>query len=858
MAIRTNGGTLTVNAENDTVKHYGNAKVVTLTAVSSNSYYEHGVANLVDIKNGRLVITNDASAEVGTIYLTATNNEYNGIILATQNGSELPEVVARESVDLPTGEAKKLVVTIQTNVNAEGQNPTKIEEIYLYPASDVKEATNGYNVSDLGLLVVEAISSSARTQAEEQLAGKGEAVINKVKEEKTQDISGISTGALYYAGGNGSAKSPYLISNAEELNNVRQALDANFKLTNDIDMSGVTNWTPIGNRTEPFSGKLDGGNYSIKKWSNNSKALFGVIRGTNNDSLTGVREDALDDDNNLITENVSEDNYTCVIKNINIDDSELVLNAYMGGFASVIIDAYVENIDVKNCRIRYDSGWYTGIVFGEAFKSHIKSVHLSGTNIITSADNPSYIGNTGLIIGGISGSTTESILTKDYLKRSDMHFRTIIDNCVNDASATINKTYDLGFLGGVVGCIYSRQSDEVIIDCVNNGNITINNMATKLSVSGVCGVHMGGGKINIIRCVNTGDIKVIGNPSLSGTNGYDQLSGIASYANGPFIDCLNSGNLSGNVKFIGGICAQTSSNESSTFVNCSNTGYLTSSNPEAAIADICGSSSASFTNISASAINNGGVSAYKIRLTETASATGTMIVPSSAGIIEVVDSSFGFDSIDLSNVSGTVEFRVSNANVSLLGDNPNASVSFIGDNNTITVGEGVTLGNIKLEGTDNSIENNGTIGHLNITNSSLTSVNNGNVDSVQFSGDNSLEMSFVNNGIIGVNNEKWHSVQTQTQVNLTFNNNGTIYGSGSKYGLLFYGMSDVTFNAGADSRLVIEDPLYTAVFYNGVNMRANTVTFNVASGAEGLSGNSYYGITTHLSGGMTQVTVNVE
>ena len=72
VVIRTNGGTLTINAPADTVKHYGNAQVVTLTAVSTSSYYEYGSVNLVDIKNGRLVITNAEGAEVGTIYLTAT------------------------------------------------------------------------------------------------------------------------------------------------------------------------------------------------------------------------------------------------------------------------------------------------------------------------------------------------------------------------------------------------------------------------------------------------------------------------------------------------------------------------------------------------------------------------------------------------------------------------------------------------------------------------------------------------------------------------------------------------------------------------------------------------------------------
>ena len=165
VTIRTTGGTLTVDAPADAVRHYGETQIATLEAVGTNSYYEYGSANLVNITKGRLVITNAKDSEVGSIYLTATDGSYDGIILATMGGSALPELVGREQVALPTGEAKKLVVTIQSDVDAEGKNPSRTEEIFLYPESDVKEATKGYNVSDLGLLVVEAISSEAQTQA---------------------------------------------------------------------------------------------------------------------------------------------------------------------------------------------------------------------------------------------------------------------------------------------------------------------------------------------------------------------------------------------------------------------------------------------------------------------------------------------------------------------------------------------------------------------------------------------------------------------------------------------------------------------------------------------------------------------
>ena len=188
VVIRTNGGTLTIDAENDTVKHFGAAQVVTLTAVGTNSYHENGPVKQINIKKGRLIITNNKDTSIDTIYLQATGDTYDNIILATQKGAELPKLIARDNVSLPTGSETKLVVTIQTNVDENGKQPEKTEKINLYSTkgdtgNDVYEATNGYNVSDLALLVVEASSTDAKAQAAEQISNPE--VVAKVQETKT-------------------------------------------------------------------------------------------------------------------------------------------------------------------------------------------------------------------------------------------------------------------------------------------------------------------------------------------------------------------------------------------------------------------------------------------------------------------------------------------------------------------------------------------------------------------------------------------------------------------------------------------------------------------------------------------------
>ena len=62
--------------------------------------------------------------------------------------------------------------------------------------------------------------------------------------------------------GQGTASNPYLISNEEDLNKIRENTQASYRLTNDIYMTSYQlgeGWLPI----EEFYGTIDGGNYTI-------------------------------------------------------------------------------------------------------------------------------------------------------------------------------------------------------------------------------------------------------------------------------------------------------------------------------------------------------------------------------------------------------------------------------------------------------------------------------------------------------------------------------------------------------------------------------------------------------------------
>lgn len=60
VTIRTNVGTLTVNAKSDTIYHYGAAERVNVDAVAEKSYHEFGEAKAIIVKVGRVVAEKDS------------------------------------------------------------------------------------------------------------------------------------------------------------------------------------------------------------------------------------------------------------------------------------------------------------------------------------------------------------------------------------------------------------------------------------------------------------------------------------------------------------------------------------------------------------------------------------------------------------------------------------------------------------------------------------------------------------------------------------------------------------------------------------------------------------------------------
>lgn len=114
--IRTNGGTLTVNAAKDSVDHYNTADKVDITAVASNSYHEYGDVVALVVESGRVVVNEGAT--IKTVVVT----------------SATPEVIVPKGADT-------IVYAPEENKNIKGTEPKKIAAT---PSSaDITAIVNG-------------------------------------------------------------------------------------------------------------------------------------------------------------------------------------------------------------------------------------------------------------------------------------------------------------------------------------------------------------------------------------------------------------------------------------------------------------------------------------------------------------------------------------------------------------------------------------------------------------------------------------------------------------------------------------------------------------------------------------------
>ena len=262
----------------------------------------------------------------------------------------------------------------------------------------------------------------------------------------------INTKAAF-SSGDGSKENPYVITTAEELDDVRNNLTSYFVLNNDIDLSSYTQFLPIGNNTTPFSGNFNG----------NGKKITGLVM-----SFEG---NAFDLYNDKVIPPSSDDDYT-----------QGTDNGWTGDYETGQ-KPDVENPEETVAKIPKYVGLF-GVNTGEIFDLHIEN-----TNITAKALNDEiFVGAfCGLNRGEIyrcysSVSKVTSNATTDYCGGliGQNALNGVVGNCFSNIKVKANN-YAGGLVGlnkGYVGCSFYNGFDvnaqNVDAICNNSGTSQYN------------------------------------------------------------------------------------------------------------------------------------------------------------------------------------------------------------------------------------------------------------------------------------------------------------------------------------------------------------------------------------------------
>ncbi|MDR0751278.1 MAG: hypothetical protein LBF12_01630 [Christensenellaceae bacterium] len=210
------------------------------------------------------------------------------------------------------------------------------------------------------------------------------------------------------------------ISNRAGLEAIKSNLDGRYVLEADIDLSDA-DWTPIGNKANPFTGRFSGKAHKIKGLTINSPStdyvgLFGYVRGGN---VLALR--------------------------LTLGNNGIKGDNYVGGIAGYAVRSTITAVTVN------------GDIKGSSYIGGIAGAVNVGT--ITATSSATNVEATGNYVGGVTGDITLGTITATYTRGdiTSLNGKYVGGVAGYSEFSTITATFGYGkvtgdkYVGGVVG-----------------------------------------------------------------------------------------------------------------------------------------------------------------------------------------------------------------------------------------------------------------------------------------------------------------------------------------------------------------------------------------------------------------------
>lgn len=314
--------------------------------------------------------------------------------------------------------------------------------IYNVSQSDIKDSEMQISYSELKtyMNMYKEISKSCWIKGYEKVKSY---YINDSIELAVWEKSENKKNTSWKNGGNGTQESPFEISTAEQLYNFSEFVNSGnslknkyVELTNDIDMSSIKNFKPIGFEVNPFQfkGIFNGNGYAIKNLEirRNDYSLFDENYLKYDIALFGKLGGKVE---NLIVEDSVFDGYcTAVFARSSVNDKQLIINCLSrnnkitGYRCGELVDDFAGKIESCIALNNNTKGKENSNIVGYRYTSPIMAA--SYTNTFYEENNKFYLPNniiyTDEMINNLNNNSTT------YNKKIEMEYKAIVHRlCYN-------------------------------------------------------------------------------------------------------------------------------------------------------------------------------------------------------------------------------------------------------------------------------------------------------------------------------------------------------------------------------------------------------------------------------------------
>ena len=367
-----------------------------------------------------------------------------------------------------------------------------------------------------------------------------------------------------FAGGEGTPGSPYQVATAEQLDSVRNHLDAHFIQTTDIDLGDApynadAGWEPIGDEGNPFTGSYDGSGYTvfnltIDRSDENYVGLFRYID-TGSELITLTLENVDITGNCIVGSLAGHSNGTITGSSaggvvhgcVEVGELNQSIEAEIGGLVGrnegdIVSGTTSCEVSVTVCGeasgpegffIIRNVGGLVGLNAG-----HIDSSSASGhvDSYGTMDDIELYFDN----FGGLVGRNNEEGSVTDSDAAGDIQARRYVGGLIGyNRRGTIEKSFATGNVSGNngIGGLIGLNGGGTVIDSRAEGNV----FGLLQDIGGLIGRNYLDGVVE--RCHATG--------SVTG-EGYE-IGGLIGENKGPVTDSWAESDVIGDGDRVGGL-----------------------------------------------------------------------------------------------------------------------------------------------------------------------------------------------------------------------------------------------------------------------------------------------------------------